>query len=59
MADVTETALAEASCMQERLPTVDAFTGGTRRMRRPLRSGRKPTTDDTNHATMAGELTTG
>ncbi len=32
------------------------FTGGTRRMLRPLRSGRKPTTDDTNHATMAGRL---
>jgi hypothetical protein len=29
------------------------FTGGTRRMPRPLRSGRKPTIDDTIHATMA------
>ena len=28
------------------------FTGGTRRMPRPLRSGRKPTTAYTNHATM-------
>ncbi|GGL45272.1 hypothetical protein GCM10009037_30880 [Halarchaeum grantii] len=35
-----------------------AFTGGTRRMPRPLRSGRKPTTDDTNHVTMAGRLPT-
>ncbi|ELY70543.1 hypothetical protein [Natrinema versiforme] len=32
------------------------FTGGTRRMPRPLRLGRKSTTDDTNHATMAGQL---
>ena len=30
-----------------------SFTGGTRRMPRPLRSGRKPTIDDTTHATMA------
>ena len=36
--------------------TEGLFTGGTRRMPRPLRSGRKPTTDDTNYATMAGRL---
>ena len=30
---------------------VARFTGGTRRMPRPLRSGRKPTLYDTNHVT--------
>ncbi len=33
--------------------TEGLFTCGTRRMPRPLRSGRKPTTDDTNHVTTA------
>jgi len=35
--------------------SVEPFAGGTGRMPRPLRSGRNPTTDDTNHVTMTGQ----
>jgi|GEM_PF-3240322 len=35
-----------------------SFTGGTRRIPRPLRSGRKPTLDETYHARWQGRLPT-
>jgi hypothetical protein len=43
-----------SSCSRAASP----FTGGTRRMPRPLRSGRKPTLDETHHARWQGRLPT-